>query len=74
MSARIRFGPRIIKQKNMCFFSAQRAHQIVADFREKNSQFREIKKNISKKTSLFRKIKNIFPAMFFFVCFFRRPH
>ena len=31
-------------------------------------------KNISKKTSSFREIKNIFPAMFFLAVFFRRHH
>ena len=39
--------------KNLCFFSAQRAHWIVADFGN-NSSFQEIK-------------KHIYPAMFFFV-------
>ena len=40
---------------------------------EKISQFREIKKTFRKKTSSFRKIKNIFPAMVFFACFFSSP-
>ena len=30
-------------------------------------------KHSEKKTSLFQEIKNIFPAMFFFACFFSLP-
>ena len=42
---------------------------------KKNSQFGGDKKNIPKKTKFIsRDKKNIFPAMFFFTCFSRRPH
>ena len=52
--------------KKHVFFSAQRAHWIVADFQK-------IKKTFRIKAKLFEEIKNIFPAVFF-ACFFRRAH
>ena len=59
-------------KKEHVFFSAQRAHYIVAAFRKKQSISGD-KKNIPKKTISFREIKNIFQAMFFFSCFFSSP-
>ena len=67
MSARIRFRPRITK-KNMCFFCPARALDCCR-FSEKKQSISKDKKNISKKTSLFREIKNIFPAIFFLLIF-----
>ena len=62
-----RFRPRITK-KHVFFCPAGaldccRFQSILGD-----------KKNIPKKTRSFQEIKNIFPAMFFLLVFFRRPH
>ena len=41
---------------------------------EKKLSISSDKKTFRKKTSSFQEIKNILAAMFFFACFFRRPH
>ena len=54
------------------FFSAQRAHKIVADF-EKTVNLGD-KKNIPKKNKFISRDKKYFSSYVFLACFFRRPH
>ena len=67
MSARIRFRPRITR-KNMCFFLPSARIRLLPISEKKLISGDKI--NISKRTSLFQVIKNIFPSMFLFCLFF----
>ena len=70
MSARIRFRQRITQKKTCVFFCRARSLDCWRFARKQLTS--GDKKTISKKTSLFQKIKNFFPAMFFCL-FIRRP-
>ena len=64
---------RALPEKHVGFFLPSARIRLLP-LSEKNCQFREMKKRCRKKTSSFREIKNILPGIFFFACFFRRPH
>ena len=60
---------RALPKKNMCCFSAQRAHQIVAECRKKQSISGD-KKHIPKKIKFISKDEKYFSSYVFFACFF----
>ena len=65
-------GRALPRQKTCVFFCTARALDCCR-FSEKTVNFGRQKKHFEKK-SLFWEIQNIFPAMSFSACFFRRPH
>ena len=73
MSAHIRFRPRITKKKHVVFFLPSARIRLLPISEKKPVDLMGIKKHPVKKTSSFREIKHIFPAMFFFACFFSSP-
>ena len=72
MSARIRFRQRIT-EKHVVFLLNARIGLLPIS--EKKQLISGDKKHIPNKISLFEEIKKyFFPAMFFLLVFFRRPH
>ena len=63
---------RALPKKTFVFFCSARALHCCR-FPKKTQLILRYKKHFEK-TSLFQEIKNIFPAMFLFCLFFRRPH